>query len=110
MGETVFMIVIVVIAWLLYLLAAVPLSLALWYLGRKRTRFMWWELSVLVLPFAIWLGFSALSSNDKELGNFMLEPLILGGVVPIAAFIRIIVGRAVNRSLMGCTLVFVICA
>ena len=104
------MIVLVVVVWLLYLLAAVPLSLAIWYFGRKRVRFTWLELSVLVLPFAIWIGFSNLSSSDKGLGNFMLEPFILGGAVPIAALIRVIVGGAVYSKLMVCTLVFVICA
>ena len=110
MEETVFTIVLVIAVWLLYLLAAVPLSLAIWYFGRKRVEFRWWELSVLILPFAVWLGVSTWSSSGKGLGNFILEPLLLGGAVPIAAVIRVIVGGAINPKLTACTLMFVICA
>ena len=73
MGETVAIIALVLVAWLIYLLPAVPLSLPLWYFGRRRAQFMWWEASVLLLPFIIWLCSSfLLSPKDKSLGNLMV--------------------------------------
>ena len=109
MGETVTTIVLLVIAWLIYLLPAVPVSLAVSYFGHRRARFMWWELSALVLPFIVWVVF-ALSSKDKGLWSSMVELFILGCAVPVAALIRVIVSGAVNRSLMAASLIFVICA
>jgi len=109
MGETVTTIVLLVVAWLIYLLPAVPVSLAVSYFGHRRARFTWWELSVLVLPFIVWVVF-ALSSKDKGLWSPMVELFILGCTVPVAALIRAIVGGAVNRSLMAGSLIFVICA
>src|SRR5438128_2389668 len=108
MGETVTTIVLLVVAWLIYLLPAIPVSLAVSYFGHRRARFMWWELSALVLPFIVWVVF-ALSSKDKGLWSPMVELFILGCTVPVAALIRVIVGRAVNRSLMAGSLISVIC-
>src|SRR5260370_11892928 len=108
MGETVTAIGLLVVAWLIYLLPAVPVSLAVSYFGHRRARFRWWELSVLVLPFIVWVVF-ALSSTDKGLWSPMVELFILGCTVPVAALIRVIVGRAVNRSLMAGSLCFVLC-
>jgi hypothetical protein len=109
MEETVLVIVLVVLAWLLYLVTAVPLSLLVVYFGRKRVRFVWWELSAFVLPFIVWLILSVFS-KDKGLWSPMVELFILGCTVPVAALIRVIVSGAVNRSLMAGSLIFVICA
>jgi len=108
MGDTVAIFAIVVIGWMLYLLTAVPVSLPLWYFGRRRAGFLWWELSSFVLPFAVWIVSFALA-KDKGLGN-IVEALILGCSVPIAALVRVIVGRAVNRSLIAGSLMVLICA
>ena len=107
--ETVFVIVLVVLAWLLHLVPAVPLSLLVGYFGRRRVRFRWWELSAFVLPFIVWLILSVFS-KDKGLWSPMVELFILGCTVPVAALIRVIVSGAVNRSLMAGSLIFVICA
>src|ERR1700686_5447722 len=109
MGETVTTIILLVVAWLIYLLPAVPVSLAISYFGYRRARFMWWELSAFVLPFIVWLILSVFS-KDKGLWSPMVELFILGCTVPVAALIRVIVSSAVNRSLMAGSLIFVICA
>ncbi len=106
--EVALVIALVVIAWLIYLLPAVIPSLLTSYLGRRRAQFMWWELSAFVLPFVVWV-LLALLSKDKGLWSPMVEVFILGCTVPVAALIRVIVGRAVNRDLMAGSLIFVIC-
>jgi hypothetical protein len=107
MGETVALIVVVVVAWLMYMLPAVPASLALWYFGRRRARFMWWELSVFILPFIVWLVSFNLA-KDKSLSN-IVEALILGCTVPLAALLRIAIGKALNRALVAGSLMFAVC-
>ena len=109
MGEILTTILLFVVAWLIYLLPAAPVSLAVSYFGHGRARFMWWELSALVLPFIVWIVFG-LVSQDKGLWSPIVELFILGCTVPVAALIRVIVGRAVNRSVMAGSLIFVICA
>jgi hypothetical protein len=103
MGDTVATIFLIVIAWLIYLLPAVLGSLPLWYFGHRRARFMWWELSVLIVPFIIWICF-LLSSRAKSLGN-LVEALVLGGAIPIAALLRVLVGRHLNRNLVAVSLI-----
>jgi len=105
--DTIATIVIVLIAWLIYLLPAILLCLPVWYLGRKRAHFVWWELSVFVLPLVAWLiVFSA--SKDKTLGN-LVEALILGCVVPVAMLIRVLVGNRLNRTLVATGLIVLQC-
>lgn len=102
MDDIVATIVLIVIAWLLYIVAAVPGCLPLWYFGRKRAQFMWWELSVLIVPFGIWICFF-LTSRDKSLGN-LVEALVLGGAIPIAALVRVLIGRVLSRNLVAVSL------
>jgi len=108
MEETIAVIVVALIAWLIYLLPAVLLCLPVCLLGRKRAHFMWWESSVFVLPFIAWLILFSVS-KDKTLGN-LVEAAILGGVIPIAAIIRVLVGRNMNRTIVATSLIGLECA
>jgi len=107
MEDTFAAIVVVLIAWLIYLLPGVLLGLPICYLGRKRTQFMAWELSVFVLPFVAWLILFSVS-KDKTLGN-LVEAAILGSVIPIAAIVRVLLGERVNRILVATSLIAVQC-
>ena len=107
MGETLATIVVVLIAWLIYLLPAVLLCLPICYLGRKRAQFMAWELSVFVLPFIAWLTLFSVS-KDKTLGN-LVEAAIVGGAIPIATIIRVLLGKRVNRILVATSLIALQC-
>lgn len=98
MGDIIATIVLIVIAFLTYLLPAVPLSFPILYFGRRRAQFKWWELSALLVPFSIWVCFWVLS-RDKSLGN-LVEALILGAAIPIAASLRVLIGVYLNRILV----------
>ena len=100
-------IILILLALVLYLLPAFPLSLPLWYFGRRRARFRWWELSVLVLPLAIWL-ILFLVSTQKSLGN-LVEALMLGLSVPLAVLIRVVVGNAVPKGIIAGLLLILLC-
>jgi hypothetical protein len=101
-------IIVVIIAWLIYLLSAVLLSLPLWFLGRKRAQFRWWELSALVVPFIIWLACFELLSRNKSLGN-IVEASILGGAIPLGVLIRVMIGGRLNRSVVATGLMGLVC-
>jgi hypothetical protein len=107
MEETLATVVVALIAWLMYLLPAVLLSLPIWYLGRKHAQFMWWELSVFVLPFVVWVILFSVS-KDKTLGNLVEAP-ILGSLTPMVALIRVLVARKRNRILMATSLIGLQC-
>ena len=100
-------IILILVALFFYLLPAVPLSLPAWYFGRRRTRFMWWELSVFIMPLAIWL-LLFLVSTKKSLGN-LVEALILGLSVPLAALVRVVVGKTVPSRVMAGLLLILLC-
>jgi hypothetical protein len=68
---------------------------------------MSWELSVFVLPFVAWLILFSVS-KDKTLGN-LVEAAILGGAIPIATIIRVLLGKRVNRTLVATSLITLQC-
>jgi hypothetical protein len=107
MGDTIAIIVVILIAWLIYFLTTGLLCLPIWYLGRKRAHFVWWELGVFVLPFVAWLIVFSLS-KDKTLGN-LVEVLILGGVVAVAMLARVVLGNTANRNLVAAGLLGLQC-
>ena len=108
MEDIVAAIVIVIIAWLIYFLAAASLSLPLWFLGRKRAQFRLWELSVLVVPFIIWVACFQLLSSNKSLGNIVEAP-ILGGATALAVLIRVTIGGKLNRITVATSLIGLVC-
>jgi hypothetical protein len=108
MEETVATIVLVIIAWLIFLLPAVSLSLPIGLLGRKRAQFRPWEVTAFVVPFIIWLVCFQLLSRDKSLGN-IIEAAILGGAIPLGVLIRVIIGGYLSRSLVATGLIGLVC-
>jgi len=100
MEETVATVVLVIIAWLIFLLPAVSLSLPICLLGRKRAQFRLWEVSAFVVPFIIWLVCFQLLAGGKSLGN-IIEAAVLGGSIPLIVLIRTIIGGYLNRSLVA---------
>ena len=101
-------ILLILVALVFYLLSAVPLSLPAWYFGRRRTRFMWWELSAFVVPLTIWLVLF-LVSTQKSLGN-LIEALILGLSVPLAVLIRVVAAKIVHNGIMAGLLMIFLCS
>jgi hypothetical protein len=68
---------------------------------------MTWELIVFVLPFVAWLILFSVTKS-KTLGN-LVEAAVLGGVIPIAAIVRVLLGRRVNRILVATSLITLQC-
>jgi len=101
--------VVAIIAWLLFLLPAVLLSVPIWLLGRKRAGFRRWEAIALILPFIIWLLCFQLLPGSKSLRN-IVEALVLGCAVPIGVLSRVIVGGNLNRNLMAAAVMGLACA
>ena len=109
MDELVATIAVVLLAWLIYLLPAVFLSVPVCLLGHKRAEFRWWEAGAFILPFIVWLVCFALLPAGKSLGN-IVEALVLGFAVPLGAVIRVIVGARLNRTIVASAVMIGTCA
>jgi hypothetical protein len=68
------------------------------YLGRRRARWAKWQLLGLVVPYSVWvlLMVSPLSEGRKSLAN-LGEPLYISFAMPIAALLRVSLGRHVSE-------------
>ena len=80
--------IIPLISWLSYLLPTIVLCLPIWILGRKRVKWLRWELiSILVLPFLVWFILVILNLKPKSLAN-VGELAYLGYLTPLGAILR----------------------
>lgn len=80
-------------------------------MGRRRVDWRFWECSGLVLPFACWgvLMDLAVADLPKSLAN-VAEPLYFAPAVPIAAMIRILLGRRFPQPVVAGILIALACA
>lgn len=99
-----------VVIWLMHAGIATTLSAPIFFFGRKRVHWQWWELSAFVLPFAIWLLFmSSEFSTKKSLANLM-EPFYFSLAIPLAALLRVAVGTRISERFCAGVLIAVLCA
>ena len=90
-----------VILGLLYTVPAAVLSLPFWIFGRFRARWVWWEFSIVFLPYVVFISLQ-LRHVKGGLGLATLWGLLLLSVIaPVAALVRVVVGERVNRTLMA---------
>ena len=95
--------------WFYHLLPALALSLPIWLRAHNRAKWVWWDFSVLVLPYLVWAVLFELDLRPKSLGN-LGEALYLGCVIPLAAVIRAAVGSKINPRWMAGVVVLGFCA
>ena len=76
--------------------AALILSAPIVFFGRRRVKWRYWEALAFVLPFCGWMLVASLleayTTRTKGWGN-MIEPWFIGPAIPIAALVRVIVGK-----------------
>src|SRR5436190_2135590 len=96
--------------WLASALIAGVLSAPVVLLGRKRVSWSWWELCALIVRFLVWafLMCSELATGKKSLAN-LGEPFYFSAAVPLAALIRVAVGRRVRESVCAGALLLMLC-
>lgn len=76
------------------------------FLSRRRVDWKAWEAVVFILPFGAWalLMISDLSLNQKSLAN-LGEPLYFIAGIPIAAIVRVLVGRRASQTVLSGALI-----
>ena len=76
--------------WSVHAAIATVLSAPIVFFARKRVHWRWWELSALVLPFAVWLILmhSELATGRKSIAN-LGEPYLFSLAIPLAALVRV---------------------
>lgn len=96
--------------WAMHTGIAGVLTAPVVFLSRKRVRWRYWELLVLVLPFSVWsvLMFSELSTGRKSLAN-LVEPLYFAAAVPLGALVRVVVGTRIPERVCAGGLIAGIC-
>jgi hypothetical protein len=96
-------------------LAANLTACFVWYLGRRRVRWFWWDFCVPAAAVLFGLLLSHFPLMPKSLGNAFLEPLIISAVAGFTPLIRIFwpgkteFGRLVSSAISGiCPILFAV--
>jgi hypothetical protein len=89
----------VFLVWLIHAAVGATLSVPVLWIGRKRITWSNWELLALVVPFCVWLvlSLSPLSYGRKSFGNIG-EPIYISFAMPIAAILRVGIGKNLSRA------------
>ena len=95
---------------LLYSCVAMPVFVVIWFIGRKRARWSYVELLLLVLPWAVWfvLMMSPLQQLNagKSLANIN-EPLFFGPIAGLLPLPKVVLGHRMfyrNAVVLGTAL------
>jgi hypothetical protein len=89
---------------------AALLSLPVILLGRHRVSWRLWELLALVLPFCVWISSGLVLSHWKTKGwGNMIEPCFFSIGIPVAAIVRVVVGRKFNETVFSIILIGFLC-
>jgi len=91
-----------------FLFAAIP-SAPIIYLGRHRAKWHWAEVLVFFAPFWTWVALMFTDMRPKSLAN-LIELLYVAVGVPVAALIRVILGRREPLWLYSGVLIALLCA
>ena len=95
---------------LLYLGPALILTIPVWVLGRHRVTWQWWEFSILVIPFLLFITLDAMRIKGG-LGYAMIwGSIYLSGIVPVATLIRVLIGQRLDGTLVASSLLIAACA
>jgi len=70
--------------WFLHLCVASPISLLVWFFGRRRAQWFKREPIILVVPFSVWVLLSSIYDGGKSLTNLVsFAGVLLWALVPI---------------------------
>lgn len=94
---------IIAIAWLIHAIPGALLATPFIIWGGKRVRWRVWESLAFVVPFGVWMALtlSEASTGVKTLSNFVVEPLLLGGLVVLGAIVRVRIRPTSKESRMA---------
>jgi hypothetical protein len=96
------------VLWTVSTTIAAILSAPLVWLGRRRVHWHSWEGLAFVLPFAVWCALSFLNVRVKTLSN-LVEPILISLAIPVAAGLRLIVGRRHSGAFVASHLIALLC-
>jgi hypothetical protein len=97
--------------WLIPTGSAAVVSLPIIVLGRRRVQWRAWELLALILPFCVWLVLPYCfpqPSTAKGWGN-LAEPFYFNIGIPVAALLRVAIGKSVRESACAAVLIALLC-
>lgn len=104
-----FAIFFMLVLWFFYhFIPAVLLSSPFWIWGRHRAQWMWWEFSILIVPYFVWVSMFYIHDRGKDIPN-IVEMFWLGCALGLAAIIRVAIASYVNRKIVASILIVVYC-
>ncbi len=95
--------------WLMHAGVAAVLSAPIVFFGRRRVNWQMWALTDFVVPFIIWVCLmDSPLSVGKSLAN-LAEAFFVSLAVPVAALVRVAVGRAIDERICAGILLAALC-
>lgn len=96
--------------WFYCMIPAALLSSPFWFFGRRRAGWLWWEFSILILPYFVWCVYGLMRGGvGKSIANLFAEPLLLGCLIPFAPLIRVAFGNTIKREALAGMLITLFC-
>ena len=94
--------------WVVHSVIGAVLSAPVVYFGRRRVHWGLLDLLAFLLPFAVWEALMVISGIGKSLAN-LIEPFLFSLAIPLAAFVRVLVGSRDRERAWSIGLVFLLC-
>jgi hypothetical protein len=88
----------VVVVWLAHAVITLPVVVPVVWFTRRFVRWYWWELTVFVAPFAVWLALMNSGPLPKTLAN-LGEAAFVSVAIVVAAVLRAAVARVTARRI-----------
>ncbi len=76
---------------LTYIIPSIIIACPIWFFGRQRVHWFWWEFFNLLIPFLTWIILALTNLRNKSLSNAGIEALMLGVLIGIIQIFPVIV-------------------
>jgi cytochrome bd-type quinol oxidase subunit 2 len=90
--------------WLVHVLVTSPVVAPVLWFGRHRVRWNWWEATVFIVPFSLWLGLVLTNWRPKTLAN-LGECFLISLAIVVGVLLRTLLGRSGDNRRVGAVLV-----
>ena len=91
------LIVFIAVSWFVHAIVAALLATPVILFGRNRMAWHWYRALALVVPFGVWTLLFLRDPGRKFPSNVVVESLMLGGAVGLAAVIRLVIGSRLSE-------------
>ena|SRR5687767_7282645 len=102
-------ILVMVSLWIGHGVITLPVLVPLVWLTRRFVRWHWWELTVFVVPFAVWLGLMTSGALPKTLAN-LAEAAHVSVAIVVGVILRAALARVADSRIVAVVLILSVTA